>query len=88
MEPITYRLNPEGPAASTYYPAVARFTDDVLTQAEGSITPLARSYRRYLAEYELEKLRSHGEYTGDPLLGMPAVLPRQPNPPPWPPGTF
>ena len=58
MEPITYRLNPDGPAAPTYYPSIARFADDVLTQAEGSITPLARFYRRCLAEYELEELRS------------------------------
>lgn len=71
MEPITYRLNPDGPAASTYYSSISRFTDKVLTQAEGSIAPLARSYRRFLAEYELEELRSLEEYTFELLnLGI------------------
>ena len=71
MEPITYRLNPDGPAAATYYRAVSAFTDDVLLNAEGSITPLARAYRRYLVEFGLEDPRSLEEYTFELLnLGI------------------
>ena len=71
MEPITYRLNPDGPATASYYRAVAAFTDDVLLNAEGSITPLARAYRRYLVEFGLEDPRSLEEYTFELLnLGI------------------
>lgn len=63
MKPITYKLDIDGPAAATYYPFVRVLTDEILTRAGNSITPLARSYRRYLAEYELETPRTVEEYT-------------------------
>ncbi len=71
MEPITYKLNFNGSAVETYYPAVAAFTDEVLANAEESIAPIARSYRRYLIEFELEEPRSVEEYTYELLnLGI------------------
>lgn len=71
MQPLTYKLNFNGSAAHTYYPAVARFTDEVLARAEDFITPMARSYRRYLMKYKLEAPRSVEEYTFELLnLGI------------------
>lgn len=71
MEPITYKLNFNGSAVETYYPAVAAFTDELLAKAEDSIAPMARAYRRYLIEYELEEPRSVEEYTYELLnLGI------------------
>jgi uncharacterized protein len=63
MDPITYKLNLNGSAASTYYPAVAQFTDDVLDLAENTIAPIAQSFRKYIIDYELEDPRSAEEYT-------------------------
>ncbi|RPI04730.1 MAG: DUF116 domain-containing protein, partial [Ignavibacteriae bacterium] len=60
--PITYQLNPNGPAASTYYPAIAEFTNQVLERAENSIFSIAREYRQYIIEYELEDPRTNEEY--------------------------
>ncbi len=61
--PITYRLDAEGSSSATYYPDVAAFTDEVLAEAKGCISSLARSYRRYIIEYELENPRALEEYT-------------------------
>jgi uncharacterized protein len=62
MNPITYQLNLNGPAAATYYPAIAEFTDQVLMKAEESIISIVRAYRHYLIEYELENPRTPEEY--------------------------
>ena len=62
-QPITYRLNQNGPAASTYYPAVAIFSDKVLEKSEESVALIARAYRCYIIDYELEDPRSAEEYT-------------------------
>jgi hypothetical protein len=62
-QPITYRLNQNGPAASTYYPAVGEFTDQVLIKSEESVALIASAYRRYIIDYELEDPRSAEEYT-------------------------
>jgi hypothetical protein len=71
MEPITYKLDFNGPAAKTHYPAVAKFTDEVLAKAEATIAPMARSYRHYLIKYKLEAPRSVEEYTFELLnLGI------------------
>lgn len=71
MDPITYKLNLNGSAASTYYPAIAQFTDDLLTHAKNTITPIAQSYRRYIIDYELEDPLSVEEYTYELLnLGV------------------
>lgn len=71
MEPITYTLDAEGPAATGYYPAVAAFTDEVLAKSETSIMPLARAYHGFIREYALEDLRSVEEYTFELLnLGV------------------
>ena len=71
MAPITYKLDIDGPAAATYYPAVERFTNEVIAKAENSILPFARSYRGYIVEYELEPPRTVEEYTFELLnLGI------------------
>ena len=71
MEPITYKLDAESPAAIRYYPAVAAFTDDVLAKAADSITPLARTYLDFIREYALEPPRTVEEYTFELLnLGV------------------
>ncbi|MBI5474289.1 MAG: DUF116 domain-containing protein [Ignavibacteriae bacterium] len=71
MTPITYKLDAEAPASTTYYPQAEAFTDEVLERAEETITPLARSYRRYLIEYELEDPRTVEEYAFELLnLGV------------------
>ncbi len=62
MDPITYKLNYNGSATSTYYPAVAAFTDLVIDYAEYSITPITKKYRHYLIGYRLEEPRSIEEY--------------------------
>ncbi len=46
----------------TYYPAIGKFTDQVLVKSEESIAPIAQSYRRYIIDYELEIPRSEEEY--------------------------
>ena len=71
MQPITYRLDTDAPAAARYYPAAAAFTDKVLARARHSITPLACSYHDFIAEYGLEDTRSVEEYTFELLnLGV------------------
>lgn len=71
MQPMTYRLDTDAPAAARYYPAAAAFTDRVLARAGHSITPLARSYHDFIAEYGLEDARSVEEYTFELLnLGV------------------
>jgi len=62
MRPITYKLNIRGSAATTYYPAVSSFTDEVLSRAEKSVIPIALSYRDFLIAYKLEEPRSVEEY--------------------------
>ena len=70
-QPITYKLDAGGPSSTTYYPDVAAFTDDVLAEADACIAHLARSYRRYIIEYELEDPRALEEYTFELLnLGV------------------
>jgi hypothetical protein len=61
--PITYQLDIQGSAAATYYPAIALFSNKVLEKAEESIALIARAYRRYIIDYELEDPRSTEEYT-------------------------
>jgi uncharacterized protein len=61
--PLTYRLNPSGSAAQPYYPAIAEFTNQVLAKAENSVVSIAREYRRYIINFELENPRSIEEYT-------------------------
>ncbi len=70
-DPITYKLDIQGAAAATYYPAVAAFTDEVLAGAEDAIGPLIYSYRRFIIDYKLEEPRSAEEYSFEPLnLGI------------------
>ncbi len=69
MEPTTYKLDLNGSAAETYYPAIAEFTDEVLAGAEDSFAIMARSYRDYLNEYELEELHSTSK-PGKPVTGV------------------
>jgi uncharacterized protein len=61
-QPLTYQLNHHGPASLTYYPDVKAFTDLVLSKSEDSVASIARSYRRYIADYKLENPRSVEEY--------------------------
>jgi len=71
MNPITYKLNLNGSAASTYYPAISQFTDAMLKFTEHTITPIVTSYRRYIIDYELEDPRSVEEYVYELLnLGI------------------
>jgi len=71
MPPITYKLNPDSASAQSYYRTIAEFTDEVLSQAEDSITPIARAYRHFLMKYKLEQPRSLEEYTFELLnLGI------------------
>lgn len=71
MNPITYKLNTNGSAASTYYPTVAIFTNEILTRAKDSLTPIAKKYRVFLIGYRLEEPRSLEEYTYELLnLGI------------------
>jgi uncharacterized protein len=70
-QPITYKLNIDGPAASSYYPAISAFTDQVLLKAENSLALTARIYRWYLIKFELETPRTVEEYIFDLLnLGI------------------
>jgi len=70
-KPITYKLDIDGSAAATYYPAVAAFTDEVLAKAEDSIGLLTHSYRRFIIDYKLEEPRSAEEYSFELLnLGI------------------
>jgi len=62
MDPITYKLNYNGSASLSYYPAVTAFTDRVIAYAETTITPIAKKYRHYLIGYQLEEPRSIEEY--------------------------
>ena len=61
-KPITYRLNHNGSAASTYYPVISKFTDQVLAKAEPSIASIARDYRSYIRDFDLEIPRTVEEY--------------------------
>lgn len=71
MNPITYKLDINGTAHSTYYPAVASFTDDVLREADKSITPIAKRYRNFLIGFRLEEPRTLEEYVFELLnLGI------------------
>jgi len=60
--PLTYRLDQEGPAAQTYYPEIASFTNSVLHRASGEILPIAKRYRHFLIGYRLEEPRTQEEY--------------------------
>jgi len=62
MNPITYKLNIDGSAASTYYPAITAFTNEVLERAEESLMPIAKKYRLFLIGYNLEEPRTLEEY--------------------------
>lgn len=71
MKPITYKLNQNGSAASSYYRTISQFTDDVLELAKHTIAPIATSYRQYIIDYELEEPRTVEEYTYELLnLGV------------------
>jgi len=70
-QPITYRLDINGSATATYYPTVAKFTNQVLSKAENSLALIARIYRWYLIKFELETPRTVEEYIFDLLnLGV------------------
>jgi hypothetical protein len=60
--PLTYRLDHDGPASSTYYPEIAAFTDRVLEHSERTLLPIAKRYRIYLIGYRLEEPRTQEEY--------------------------
>jgi hypothetical protein len=71
MKPLTYKLNENNSASSTYYPAVSQFTDQLLEKVKISVMPFAQLYRRYLIDYELEDPRSIEEYAYELLnLGV------------------
>lgn len=71
MVPITYKLDQEGSASSTYYPSVSEFANILLSHAENSVTPIAKKYRQYLIGYKLEEPRSLEEYVFELLnLGV------------------
>lgn len=71
MIPLTYKLDFQGPASSSYYPAVKTFTDRMLSHAENTITPIAKKYRIFLIGYRLEEPRTIEEYTFELLnLGI------------------
>jgi uncharacterized protein len=62
-EPITYKLDFNGSATSSYYPEVSAFTNYVLARAEESLTPIAHRFRKFIIDYELEDPRTSEEYT-------------------------
>lgn len=71
MTPLTYKLDINGSASATYYPAVKTFTDTMLAHAEPTITPIAKKYRNFLIGYRLEEPRSLEEYVFELLnLGI------------------
>lgn len=71
MSPITYKLDCNGSAVSTYYPAISKFTDRCLEKASLEITPIAHKYRSFLITYGLEEPRTLEEYTFELLnLGI------------------
>jgi hypothetical protein len=69
MEPITYTLKPKSQTAESYYPQIARFTNQVLSHARTFIVPIAREFRDYIIRYELEEPRTMEEYVFE-LLDM------------------
>jgi uncharacterized protein len=69
MEPITYMLKPKSQTVESYYPQIARFTNQVLSHARTFIVPIAREFRDYIIRYELEKPRTMEEYVFE-LLDM------------------
>jgi hypothetical protein len=71
MNPITYKLNPDRSAFSTYYRDVVSFTEDVLARSESSILPIAREYRNFILTSGLEDCRTVEEYAYELLnLGV------------------
>jgi uncharacterized protein len=71
MDPITYKLNPDRSAFSTYYPDIASFTNVVIEKSKDSIMPIARSFRDFLQHSHLEEVRTLEEYVYELLnLGV------------------
>jgi hypothetical protein len=71
MTPITYKLDYEGSAFSSYYPLISKFADRCLNEASATLTPIATTYRSFLITYGLEDPRTVDEYTFELLnLGI------------------
>ncbi len=62
MEIPTYSLKAGSQNSEEYYRVVREFADEVLSRADGAVSPFVHSYMHYLGTYRLELIRAHGEY--------------------------
>lgn len=62
MNTVTYSIKLDQNNSELYYKDVDAFTNEVLFNAENSITPYAKEYIEYLRKYNLENIREIEEY--------------------------